>query len=198
MDGDEQGNAGSGELADAGLELGSIDSMEGPVGNEALSSGNEDLEKMTSLIDGGNDDLLGAGDGLESTLEPSLEATLEPSLEPSLEPIPEPSPAPQASTASPIPAASLNPLGGNVMSIKKIQGIKVQVQVMLGSISLSVSQLASLKEGELISLDSSIGDPIEVLANGQLIARGEIVVIEGDNPTFGVTLTEIVDADISA
>ena len=84
------------------------------------------------------------------------------------------------------------------MSIKKIQGIKVNVQVVLGSVSLSVSQLAGLKKGELVSLDSSIGDPVDIFANGQLIARGEIVVTEDENPRFGVTLSEIVDTEIMA
>lgn len=93
---------------------------------------------------------------------------------------------------------SLTPLGGNVMSIKKIQAIKVNVQVMLGSVSLSISHLASLKKGELISLDTSIGDPIEILANGQLIARGQIVINEEENPKFGISLTEIIGSDITA
>ena len=97
--------------------------------------------------------------------------------------------------AAPEPPANMTPQGGNVMSIKKIQGIKVKVQVVLGSISLSVSQLAGLKKGELVALDSSIGDPIDIYANGQLIARGEIVVIEDEDPKFGVTLSEIVDSE---
>ena len=92
---------------------------------------------------------------------------------------------------------SLTPLGGNVMSIKKIQNIKVNIQVILGSVSLSISRLASLKKGELLSLDTSIGDPIEILANGQLIARGEIVVLGEETPKFGISLIEIVDSDVS-
>jgi flagellar motor switch protein FliN/FliY len=93
---------------------------------------------------------------------------------------------------------NLTPLGGNVMSIEKIQAIKVNVQVMLGSISLSISHLASLKKGEIISLDTSISDPIEILANGQLIARGQIVINEEENPKFGISLIEIVGSDITA
>ena len=85
------------------------------------------------------------------------------------------------------------PAGANAMSIKKIQNIKVHVQAVLGGISLSVSELASLKQGEFIPLDTKIGDPIDILANGHLIAKGEIVVLEEDKPRFGITLTEIID-----
>ena len=92
----------------------------------------------------------------------------------------------------------LTPLGGNVMSIKQIQGIKVNVQVILGSVTLSVSKLASLKKGELIELDSALGDPVDILANGHLIARGEIVVVEENDSRFGITLSEIVESEIVA
>ena len=92
--------------------------------------------------------------------------------------------------AAPIPEVT----GANVIGIQKIQNIKVRVQAMLGGISLSVSELANLKQGELLSLDTHVGDGIDILANGQLVARGEIVVVEDPKPRFGITLTEIVEA----
>lgn len=100
--------------------------------------------------------------------------------------------------ALPSSSEPLTPLGGNVMSIKQIQGIKVNVQVILGSVTLSVSKLASLKKGELIELDSALGDPVDILANGHLIARGEIVVVEENDSRFGITLSEIVESEIVA
>ena len=57
---------------------------------------------------------------------------------------------------------------------------------------MSVSKLSDLKEGEVVSLEKNIGDEIEIHANGQLIAHGEIVVIEGDVPKFGIAITSIV------
>ena len=97
---------------------------------------------------------------------------------------------PQAPAAAPMPEAN----GANVIGIQKIQNIKVRVQAMLGGISLSVSELANLKQGELLSLDTHVGEGIDILANGQLVARGEIVVVEEAKPRFGITLTEIVEA----
>lgn len=82
----------------------------------------------------------------------------------------------------------------NEMSNKlnAIKNIKVAVQVILGGFSMSVAQLSNLKPSELVSLDTKIGESLDILANGQLIARGEIVVIEEESPKFGITLTEII------
>ena len=95
-------------------------------------------------------------------------------------------------------AQSSAPSGPNVLDVKKIQNIKVKVQAMLGEVSMSVSQLANLKQGEFVSLETKVGDAIDILANGHLIARGEIVVIEEDAPRFGVTITQVVENDASA
>ena len=93
--------------------------------------------------------------------------------------------------------APQSPDGANVMALRKIQNIKVNVQAVLGSVSLSVSQLANLKKGEFLQLDTKIGDTIDILANGQLIAKGEIAVVEGEHPKFGITLTEIIDTNLN-
>ena len=77
---------------------------------------------------------------------------------------------PPAETPSVAPEPTVT--GANVIGIQKIQNIKVRVQAVLGGISLSVSELANLKQGELLSLDTHVGDGIDILANGQLVARG--------------------------
>lgn len=82
-----------------------------------------------------------------------------------------------------------------VFDIGKIQTIKVRVQAILGGTTMSVSQLANLKQGDLVPLDTNIGDEIDILANGVLIGRGEIVVIEDEIPTFGITLTGVVETN---
>ncbi|MEQ8827257.1 MAG: FliM/FliN family flagellar motor switch protein [Parvibaculum sp.] len=82
-------------------------------------------------------------------------------------------------------------IGGSVVDLKRIQSIKVLVQAVLGGISMPVSKLSELKEGEIIPLGTKIGDPIDILTNGQLIARGEIVVIEGPENKFGIQVTSL-------
>lgn len=88
--------------------------------------------------------------------------------------------------------------GASAMSINKIQKIKVRVQAMLGGISMTVAELANLKQGDLIALDTKIGEAIDIMANGQVIARGEIVVVDEATPKFGITLTEVVEIDADA
>ena len=174
--------------AGAAVSVGSNDSAEKPGSEEVPPIGLETSEEENAAMN--------VDDGKKQVADidevPGLD-TPETRVDKSDAPSPTAATAP--SPTSP-PQGNQTPHGGNVMSIKKIQGIKVNVQVILGSVSLSVSQLAGLKKGELLSLDSSIGDPIDIFANGQLIARGEIVVVEEDNPMFGVTLSEIVDAEI--
>ncbi len=81
---------------------------------------------------------------------------------------------------------------GKMVGLQTIKNIKMKVEAVLGGISMPVSQLAELKQGELIDLSTKIGDALNIVANGEVIARGEIVVIEDGEPRFGITLTEIV------
>ncbi|MYZ46986.1 flagellar motor switch protein FliN [Propylenella binzhouense] len=70
--------------------------------------------------------------------------------------------------------------------------IPVSVQVVLGSTTMPVANLMKLGRGAVIPLDHRIGEPVDVVVNGRVVARGEVVVVEEDNSRFGVSLTEIV------
>ena len=78
---------------------------------------------------------------------------------------------------------------GNYDTILKIP---VTVQVVLGSTSMPVAGLMKLGRGAVISLDQKIGEPVNVMVNGRVVARGEVVVVDEDSSRFGVSLTEIV------
>ncbi|GIL00256.1 MAG: hypothetical protein BroJett030_01550 [Alphaproteobacteria bacterium] len=82
--------------------------------------------------------------------------------------------------------------GASAVSIDLIRNIPVTLSVVLGSVSLPVSSLMKMQRGEIISLSRRVGEPVEVLANGKLIARGEIVVLEEEEPVFAISLTELV------
>ena len=73
-----------------------------------------------------------------------------------------------------------------------ILSIPVTVQVVLGSTSLPVSGLMKLARGAIVSLDQRVGDPVDVIVNGTVIARGEIVVVDDVSQRFGVSLLEVV------
>ena len=57
---------------------------------------------------------------------------------------------------------------------------------------MPVSALLKLGRGSVVPLDRRVGDPVEVVVNDHVVARGEVVVINEDGSRFGVSLTEIV------
>lgn len=70
--------------------------------------------------------------------------------------------------------------------------VPVKVQAVLGRARMPISELVSMHPGHVFELDRRVGEPIDLLVNQRLIARGEIVMIDG---SLGVTLTEIVKQD---
>jgi flagellar motor switch protein FliN/FliY len=80
---------------------------------------------------------------------------------------------------------------GNARNLETILRIPVVVQVVLGNASMPVASLMKLGRGAVVPLDHRIGEPVDVVVNGRIIARGEVVVLEEDNSRFGVSLTEI-------
>jgi flagellar motor switch protein FliN len=80
----------------------------------------------------------------------------------------------------------------NPPNLSAILSIPVTVQVVLGSTSLPVSGLMKLARGAVVSLDQRVGDPVDIVVNGTVIARGEIVVVDDTSQRFGVSLLEVV------
>ncbi|MGC8964098.1 MAG: flagellar motor switch protein FliN [Brevinematia bacterium] len=75
-------------------------------------------------------------------------------------------------------------------SLALILDVPVQVTVELGRTKMLVKEILQLGEGSVVELDKLAGEPVDVLVNGRLIAKGEVVVIEEN---FGVRITEIVN-----
>ncbi len=69
-----------------------------------------------------------------------------------------------------------------------IQNVKVEVGVSLGTAEMTVAELFALKDGSVVALQQPSDAPIDIVLDGRLIGRGELVVV-GDN--FGVRITEI-------
>jgi len=89
-------------------------------------------------------------------------------------------------------AAAADTTFGNARNLESVLRIPVRLQVVLGSATMPVANLMKLGRGAVVPLDHRIGEPVEVVVNGRVIARGEVVVVEDDNSRFGVSLTEIV------
>jgi flagellar motor switch protein FliN/FliY len=84
-----------------------------------------------------------------------------------------------------------NPItsGGKDRNLQMILDIPLRVTVELGRTKMPVSELLNLTQGSVIELNKLAGEPMEVLVNDKLIARGEAVVV---NEKFGVRLTDII------
>src|ERR1044071_4439917 len=81
---------------------------------------------------------------------------------------------------------------GSGPNLDSILRIPVHLQVVLGSATMPVANLMKLGRGAIVPLDHRVGEPVDVVVNGRIVARGEVVVVEEDNSRFGVSLTEIV------
>lgn len=117
-----------------------------------------------------------------------------------LEPLPEP-------PAAPVPDDSVNvdeePVAQHefrsfdegsrsrepVHSLDLLHGVEMSVTAELGRTKMTVRELLALAPGAVVELDRAAGSPVDVLVNGTLVARGEVVVIDEE---FGIRISEIV------
>ena len=91
-----------------------------------------------------------------------------------------------ANTAAAVAAGATSAKDRN---LNLILDIPLRVTVELGRTKMPVSELLNLTQGSVIELTKLAGEPMEVLVNDKLIARGEAVVV---NEKFGVRLTDII------
>ncbi len=101
-----------------------------------------------------------------------------------------------SSPASPPTPASFPSLDGGgaapaPKNIDFILDIPMQVTVQVGSTKMVIRELLQLGQGSVIELEKLAGEPMEVLVNNKLVARGEVVVV---NEKFGVRLTDVISA----
>ena len=73
-----------------------------------------------------------------------------------------------------------------------IENVPVKIAAVLGKTKIDIAQLRSLEGDAVIELDRKVGEPIDLYVNDRLIARGELVMVDG---VLGVTMTEIVKQD---
>ena len=85
--------------------------------------------------------------------------------------------------------------GATARELEAVYDIPVTVSAVLGKSTMQVSQLLKLGRGAVVELDRKLGEAIDIYVNNRLVARGEVVMVDGDR--LGVTMTEIVKADRS-
>lgn len=81
------------------------------------------------------------------------------------------------------------------LTLEALYEVPVQISVVLGSVTMPLSNLLKMGKGAVIELDRTIGEPIDIYVNNKIVAKGEVVIVENK---IGVTLTEVIKADKEA
>jgi len=102
--------------------------------------------------------------------------------------------AADASASASADAASFDELTddsipGTDVNLDVVLDIPVNLSMEIGRTKISIRNLLQLNQGSVVELERLAGEPMDVLVNGTLIARGEVVVV---NEKFGIRLTDII------
>ncbi|WP_407276764.1 flagellar motor switch protein FliN [Halothiobacillus sp. DCM-1] len=77
----------------------------------------------------------------------------------------------------------------NPINLEVLMDVPVAISMEIGRTNVNIRNLLQLNQGSIVELDRLAGEPLDVLVNGTLIARGEVVVI---NEKFGIRLTDVI------
>lgn len=99
--------------------------------------------------------------------------------------------APQAESQTPEALPQVAAASEDYGGLNLLYDIPLEIRVELGRVKMLVKDVVDLGTGSIVEIDKAAGEPVDVMVNGRLVARGEVVVIE-DN--FGVRITEILTA----
>jgi flagellar motor switch protein FliN/FliY len=102
------------------------------------------------------------------------------------------SPGTAAGTQAGAAAAAAAASAGRIWGIDMLRDVEMEVTCELGRTRMTVRQLLALAPGDVVELDRLAGAPADLLVNGTLLARGEVVVVD---ESFGLRITEIVTRD---
>ena len=81
---------------------------------------------------------------------------------------------------------------GSSENLRVLENIEVKLTVEVGSTEIKIRDLLRLNEGSVVELDRLAGDPLDILANGVQIAKGEVVMV---GERFGIRFTEVTNPE---
>lgn len=87
------------------------------------------------------------------------------------------------------------PASNDKASLELLQDVDLDLRIELGRTEMYLEDILKLKRGSVVSLDKLAGDPVDIYANGRLIARGEVLVL---NDNFCVRVAELLTGDDAA
>ncbi len=97
--------------------------------------------------------------------------------------------AKQAQPSPPVPVPVPSSTSSQETNLDRILDIPLVLSAQLGSTRMLIKDLLQLGPGSIVELDKLAGEPLEVLVNERLVARGEVVMV---NEKFGIRLTDVI------
>ena len=92
-------------------------------------------------------------------------------------------------------AAAVRPEKIGAEKLKILESIEVALSIEVGRTEMTIKDLLLLNEGSVVELDRLAGEPLDILVNGAIIAKGEVVMV---GERYGVRFTDIVDPEVRA
>ena len=83
---------------------------------------------------------------------------------------------------------SVAPGGELLRSAHPLHGVRVQLQVCVGEATMTLGELLSAREREVVVLERSLEQPVDLVLDGRVVARGELMAVDG---SFAVRVTEL-------
>ena len=83
--------------------------------------------------------------------------------------------------------------GKGAVGLESLDDVELDLSIELGRTELLIEEVLKLREGSVVPLDKLAGDPVDILVNGRLVARGEVLVL---NDNFCVRVAEILSPEL--
>lgn len=94
--------------------------------------------------------------------------------------------------ATPGEDASAESRSAGAKNLEVVLDIPVRLSMEVGNTKISIRKLLQLSKGSIVELTRTAGEPLDVLVNGTLVARGEVVVV---NDKFGIRLLDVISPE---
>ncbi|MCC6389709.1 MAG: flagellar motor switch protein FliN [Bryobacterales bacterium] len=115
------------------------------------------------------------------------------SAEPASEPAkPQPGSAPEGKATAAAPGRTLSPAVENSRTLELLLEVELPVSISFGRTQLPLRDVLKLNSGSIVELNRAISEPVDLIVNNCVIARGEVVVVEGN---YGVRIKQIISKE---
>jgi flagellar motor switch protein FliN len=84
--------------------------------------------------------------------------------------------------------------GRDAGDLRRLSEVPVELSVEIGRTRMTVGETLQLRAGSIVTLERLAGEPVDLLANGTPIARGEVVIVDEE---LGLRVTEVVEGDLA-